>query len=244
MRFGALVVLLAAVSVSASCGGGGFFRQYEYEEEIYLSVDGSATVYVNSSVGALNALRGSSFDTSPAAQIDRSAVRQYFTTPITRVTRQPSLSRRSNRRFVHVRLDVGDVRRLGEATPFAWSSYQFVRNGNVLLYQQTVTQSAGKPVSTNWTGNELVAFRLHVPSRITDHNAGAGNPRRGNILVWEQSLSDRMRSVPLTMTAQMEPESILYRTLFLFAATFIAVGIGFVLVIWWILRRGEKPAQV
>jgi hypothetical protein len=244
MRFGALVVLLAAVSVSASCGGGGFFRQYEYEEEIYLSVDGSATVYVNSSVAALNALRGASFDTSPAAQIDRAAVRQYFTTPITRVTRQPSLSRRSNRRFVHVRLDVDDVRRLGEATPFAWSSYQFVRNGNVLLYQQTVTQSAGKPASTNWTGNELVAFRLHVPSRITDHNAGAGNPRRGNILVWEQSLTDRMRSVPLTMTAQMEPESILYRTLFLFAATFIAVGIGFVLVIWWILRRGEKPAQV
>ena len=32
-------------------------------------------------------------------------------------------SRRSNRRFVHVKLDVDDIRRLGEAAPFAWSTY-------------------------------------------------------------------------------------------------------------------------
>src|SRR5205814_8001679 len=90
------VVLVAALSVS--CGGGGLFRQYEYEEEMYLSLDGSATIYVNSSVAALNALRGTSFDADPSATIDRRVVRDYFTTPVTRVTRRPALSRRSNRR--------------------------------------------------------------------------------------------------------------------------------------------------
>ena len=54
----------------ASCVGGvrrrrRLFRQYEYEEEIYLSLDGTATVYVNSSMAALNALRGTSFDAEP-----------------------------------------------------------------------------------------------------------------------------------------------------------------------------------
>jgi hypothetical protein len=242
MRIRAVVLLVAALSVS--CGGGGLFQQYEYEEETYLSLDGSATIYVNSSVPALNALRGTSFDTAPSADIDRGAVRDYFTTAVTRVTRRPALSRRSNRRFVHVRVDVDDVRRLSEAPPFAWSAYRFGKDGASYLYEQTVGAAAGKTVTTNWSGSEAVAFRLHVPSRVVGSNAGASNLRRGNILVWEQPLAERLRGAPLTLEARMEPESILYRTLALFGVTIVAVVLAFVALIWWILRRGGKPAQV
>jgi len=241
MRFRAVVLLVAALSVS--CGVGGLFRQYEYEEEMYLSLDGSATIYVNSSVAALNALRGTSFDTDPAATFDRGAVRDYFTTAVTRVTRRPSLSRRSNRRFVHVRVDVDDVRRLTEAAPFAWSSYRFTQHGESYEYEQTVGAAAGKAVTTNWSGSEITAFRLHVPSRVLGSNAGSV-PKRGNILEWEQPLSDRLRSVSLVLEARMEPQSILYRTLALFGVTIMAVVLAFVALIWWILRRGGQPAQV
>ena len=120
MRRGAALAL--AMVIVTACGSGGLFRQYQYEEEIYLSLDGSATVYVNSSVPALNALRGASFDTSPNARLDLAQVRAIYETPVTHVT-SVKQSRRSNRRFVHVRLDVADVRRLGEAAPFAWSAY-------------------------------------------------------------------------------------------------------------------------
>jgi hypothetical protein len=240
MRFRAVVLLVAALSVS--CGGGGLFRQYEYEEEMYLSLDGSATIYVNSSVAALNALRGTSFDADPSATIDRATVRDYFTTAVTRVTRRPSLSRRSNRRFVHVRVDVDDVRRLSEAAPFAWSSYRFTQQDGSYEYEQTVGAAAGRTVTTNWSGNEVTAFRLHVPSRVLGSNAGA--PKRGNILEWEQPLGDRLRSVPLALEARMEPQSILYRTLALFGVTIVAVVLAFVALIWWILRRGGQPAQV
>jgi cbb3-type cytochrome oxidase subunit 3 len=41
----------------------------------------------------------------------------------------------------------------------------------------------------------------------------------------------------------MQTQSILYRTLWLFAATFVAVVIGFVAVIWWVLRRGARHAE-
>ena len=61
MRIAVAVVLALA---TIACGGR-IFRQYEYEEEMYLSLDGSATIYVNSSVAALNALRGASFDAEP-----------------------------------------------------------------------------------------------------------------------------------------------------------------------------------
>jgi hypothetical protein len=245
MRRGAALALTMVI-VSA-CGSGGLFRQYEYEEEIYLSLDGSATVYVNSSVAALNALRGTAFDTNPNARLDLAPVRALYQTPVTHVTSLKQ-SRRSNRRFVHVRLDVADVRRLGEAPPFAWSAYEFKRDGNLYVYRQTIAAAAGREVgNVGWTGQEIVAFRLHLPSKVRYHNTTPDNPKRGNIVAWEQTLGERLHGKPLGrdergLDARMDPESILYWTLQLFGATFAAVALTFGVVIWWILRRGGSPA--
>jgi hypothetical protein len=237
-------VICAAALVSTACSaGGGFFRQYEYEEELYLSLDASATVYVNASVAALDALRGASFDARPTAQLDREKVREFYTTPNTHVA-ATTTSRRSGRRFVHVRLDVADVRKLGDAPPFAWSAYEFAREGDLYVFRQTVGRAVGQSVGeVGWNGREMVGFRLHLPSDIVDHNAGAGNQKRGNILVWEQPLAERLHSRPLTLDARMRGESILYRTLWLFAATVGTVALMFVIVIWWILRRGRGTAE-
>ena len=67
-------------------------------------------------------------------------------------------------------------------------------------------------------------------------NTLPGNLRRGNILVWEQSLDDRLHGATLELDARMETQSILYRTLLLFGTTLIAVAASFGLVIWWVLR--------
>jgi hypothetical protein len=241
-RFGRAIALLVVALTIGSCGAGGIFRQYEYEEDIFLSLDGSATIYVNSSIAALDALRGTSFDTAPTARFDRDGIRAYFNTPVTHVSRV-SQSRRSGRRFAHVRLEAADVRRLADAPPFAWSTYKFAKDGNLFVYQQTLGAAAGKEVAdTGWNGNELVAVRLHVPSKIEYHNTRVENFRRGNILVWEQPLADRLRGVPLAIDARMQTQSILYRTLWLFAATFLAVAVAFAITIWWILGRGKTPA--
>ena len=223
-------------------GGGGLFRQYEYEEEVYLSIDGTATVYVNASLASLNVLRGTSFATAPNAPLDRDGVRAFFSTPVTRVNGQVSASRRSNRRFIHVKLDVDDVRRLGEAAPFAWSKYELERDGNLYVYRQAVGSAAGRDGgNTGWTGQEVVAFRLHLPSKIRYHNSN--REIRGNILYWEQPLADRVRGTPLVLDARMDPQSILYRTLWLFGWTFVAVAISFVVVIWWVRRQAPAEKQ-
>jgi hypothetical protein len=246
MRIGVVLALGLVVVAGAACGGGaggGLFRQYEYEEEMYLSLDGSAAMYVNSSIPALNALRGTSFAPHPTARIDRDEVRRYFTTPATRVTRV-STSRRGGRQFVHVRLDVPDVTRLGDAMPFAWSVYRMKREGELVVYEQTV----GPPASpggnwAGWAGDELIAFRIHIPSVVAYHNAGAPNLRRGNILVWEQSLAERLKGAPLQLEAHMESQSILYWTLFLFAGMFGVVALMFSLIIWQVIRRGRRTAD-
>ena len=237
----ALLIVLAA----ASCGTrGGFFRQYEYEEEMYLSLDGPATVYVNTSIQALNVLRGTAFDPRPTARVDREAIRRYFTSPSTRVTRV-STSRRNRRQFVHVRLETDDVRQLATAAPFAWSTYRLDRRGDGVVYKQAVlapARSSDPAAPSTWEGDELTAFRIHLPSVVEFHNAGANNLRRGNIVVWEQPLAERLRGVPLDLEVRMQPQSILYSTLILFAAMFGAVAVLFGGVIWWLIRKGRSAA--
>ena len=235
-------IVVASLVSGAACGGAtSIFRQYEYEEEVYLSLDGTATVNVNSSLAALNALRGTSFETAPNVRVDTAAIRAYYAGPTARITRV-SQSSRNGRRYVHVRLEVEDVRRLGEIAPFAWSKYELRHDGNLFIYKQTVGESAGSAAGTaGWNGREVVAFRLHLPSKIRYHNTGR-EVSRGNILEWEQPLADRLRSVPLELEARMDTESILYRTLWLFGATFVAVAVAFVVVIWWVMRRGPAKA--
>jgi len=246
----------AIAATAIACGAAGLFRQYEYEEEMFLSLDGSATVYVHSSIAALDALRGTSFDES-SPRLDRSAVGDYFRAPGVHVA-AINQSRWSGRRFVHVRLDVDDVRRLSSAPPFQWSTYRFDREGDHFVYEQTVGKPAADPAPTGvhgaragsertgrapaWTGKELVAFRLHLPSKIDYHNTPTHEVGRGNILTWEQPLAERLRGVPLTLQACMQTQSILYRTLWLFGVTFIAVAFVFVIVIAWVLKKG-KPVE-
>jgi hypothetical protein len=241
---------IVVLSIASGACGSGLFRQYEYEEEMYLSLDGSATLYVNSSIAALNALRGTAFDPNPSGRFDREPFQRYFSTAHTRVTRVTS-SRRNGRRFVHVRVEVDDVRRLGEAAPFSWSTYRFDRVDDRFRYQQTVGPAAGvgdngshrerAALNAAWSGGESVAFRLHLPSKIEFHNTGRAIGR-GNSLVWEQPLADRLHGAPLDLEARMQTQSILYRTLWLFALTFVTVALAFAAVIWWIVRRGRKPA--
>jgi hypothetical protein len=240
---GFLCVLVSAAA--AACNPTSrLFRQYEYEEEMYLSLDGSATIYVNSSRAALNALRGTSFDPRETAPVDRESVRRYFTTAATRVSRVTT-SRRGGRQYVHVRLETDDLTALSAAAPFAWSSYVLTRAGETVTYKQAV---AGGPASrqpeasTEWAGDELVAFRVHIPSVVEYHNAGTGNLRRGNIVVYEQSLKDRLLGQPLNIEVRMQPRSILYRTLILFASMFAVVAVLFGVVIWRVVRAGRKRA--
>jgi hypothetical protein len=235
----AFALVLIAVLASIACGNI-IARKYEYEEEIFLDLDGSASVYVNASVPALVALRGAKLPIDPAARLDRQAVREIYDTPVSHVA-SVTTSRREGRRYVHLRIDVSDVRRLAEAPPFAWSSYTYGEQEGQFEYTQTVRGAAGQSAgSAGWDGSELVAVRLHLPSVITWHNSPSKKVERGNIVVWEQPLSERQKGAPLEIVARMETESILFRTLALFGAMGVLVVITFIAVIWFVKSR--KPA--
>jgi len=238
------LALLAATAMLAAACTTVLPRQYEYDEEVNLSLDGSATVYINGSVPAFVALRGIDLDTKPTARFDRAKLRQFFDSGAATVTRL-STSRRNGRRFIHLRLTVSDVRRLPEAAPFSWATYAMQRRGDQYVYTQTVGAPAGRPVGdVGWRGNELVAFRLHLPARILYHDAPSKRVERGNILVWEQTLADRLKGTPIHIEARMERQSILYSTITLFGAMAVAVVVLFAGIIWWVVRKGRAAASV
>jgi hypothetical protein len=243
--------LLLSVA-AAACGGQVFGKVYEYEEDVHVSLDGSAAVTINASIPALVTLRGIDLPLDPAARLDRDRIRAVYASPLTEVTRVSRPWRRHGRRFVQVRLRVADVRKLREVAPFSWSTYELAEKDGLMVYRQTVAKSALQPGTLRnfgWSGGELVAFRLHMPSRIVYHNARdiatneTSDVARGNILSWEQHLTDRLDGRPISIEVKMDRQSILYRTLWLFAAAFGAAVLLIGAIIWLTLRMGAKEGD-
>ena len=103
--------------------------------------------------------------------------------------------------------------------------------------------------NVGWDGKELVAFRLHLPSRVVYHNARdletnePGDIARGNILAWEQALTDRLDGRPVAIEVRMDRQSILYRTLWLFVGAFVAAVLLIGAILWWVVRKGGRDAD-
>ena len=254
----ALVALVVAVAVGACSGRGGspLGSEYEYEEDLTLSLDGSATLVVNASVPALVVLRGLNLPTELQTRGDhlKEQVRAVYASDNTRVGRIGTWTRRG-RRFVGVHLTVADVRKLDQLAPLAWSKYELRQEGDQVIYRhkQWPSREPKTLPSHGLTGEELVAFRLHLPARIRFQNSrwldrDESRPAaRGNILTWEQRLKDRLAGRPIAyaedktpdvMEARMDPESILYRTLWLFGIAFTAALLVLAGLIWMTMRRG------
>lgn len=243
----ALVVTLA---LAGACHNP-FAREYEYEEQLYLSVDGSARVTIDASLVALVALRGLVIDVSPTARFDREQLRQWYETGGCRVIRIAQPWYRHGRRFTQIQLTTDDIRTLGTCVPLGWSRYTLqTLNDHELKYGQLVGAAAGRdPGPVMWNGSELVAFKLHLPSKITFHNVrrladnSTGEAERGNILTWEQRLADRRAGTPVDIQVHMERESILYRTLWLFGGSFLSAVIVLIALIWWVRGKGKSALR-
>ena len=261
VRLARLVAGVAAAAVLAACASP-FAPQYEYEEQLYLSVDGRATVVIDTSLHALVALRGAAIDPSLAGSTDRDAIRRLYEAAGCRVERVGRMWERQGRRFVQVRVTTDDVRTLSACGPLSWSSYALgpmATDLDGLHYRQVVGPAAqagaaadapGAPDSPglNWDGTELIAFKLHLPSRIREHNVKRlngenGSQERGNILTWEQRLTDRRAGTPIAMDVKMDSQSILNTTLWIFGGAFAAAVAVLVLIIWLVIRKGRKVSR-
>ena len=145
LRCAARCLLLACCASRLRAAAACSKQEYEYEEELYLALDGSATLNVNASVAALVALRGADLDRRSArARRSRRACARCSPGPGVDVSRV-SLSRRDGRRFVHVA-----HRRRRCAAAVAAGAVRVVdlslrsRRATCFEYRQVVGEPAGK----------------------------------------------------------------------------------------------------
>ena len=257
----AACVFLAAF-LSSACSNP-FAPQYEYEEQVYLEVDGRASVVIDTSLPALVALRGGAID--PAiASADRAAVRKLVTAAGCQVDNVSRFWTRHGRQFVQIQISAAHVKDLPACRLLSWSTYSLenITTDKVaagLRFQQHLgppsppglrpasppSPAEGETASTKWLGDEIVAFKVHLPSRIVDHNVklfdgSNGTTERGNILTWAQTFADRRAGKPLDMSADMDGKSILHTTLWLFAGAFAAAVALLVVSIWLVIRKGRR----
>jgi hypothetical protein len=158
---------------------------------------------------------------------------------------------RSGRHFVQVQVSTRDVTTLKSCAPLAWSSYVFEKGEQGIHYRQVVgPPTTGSTLSTNWNGKELVGFKLHLPSKIQFHNVkrladgSNGDVDRGNILSYEQRLSDRIKGAPVDMEVRMGSQSILYQTLWLFGGAFVAAVALLAALIWITVSRAKRRGNL
>jgi len=211
-------------------------------------VSGEATVIVDASIAALVALRGAPLDPSPSKRVDRAEIRRIYEAGGCQVDNVGQPWTRKGRRFVQIRVQTADVRTLSKCSLLNWSTYSLEPEGELLRFRQKVgAPTARDPGAVNWDGQELVAFKAHMPSRIQSHNVKRlfdgenGSVDRGNILTWEQRFVDRRAGKPIEMDVTMEARSILYTTLWLFAGAFAAAVVTLILIVWWTMKR--RPSR-
>jgi hypothetical protein len=258
LRTRAALVTIAVAIVLGACGGRNspLGPEYEYEEDLTLRLDGSATLVVNASVPALVALRGLPLNPELRARGDqlKKQLEDLYTSPYTKVGRISNWTRQG-RRFVGIHLTVSDVRELSKAAPFSWAKYELREDGEQVVFRETLSKpavAADARARVGLTGNEVVAFRLHLPARIRFHNSHyldrpeSRPAARGNILIWEQRLGQRLEGQPIAyardrtgdvIEVQMDRQSILYRTLWLFGLAFLAALVVIAGLVWMAMRR-------
>jgi hypothetical protein len=232
------VMVFVTLVASAACART-FGRDYEYDQQVYPALDGSARVVISGSTAALNAMHGLNLPTGPSERIDRDVVRRAFTTPVSQVTRVSRPWRRRGRRYILVEVETRDVNRLSDVPPFRQHRFSLTRRGEEVRFRQTVGPAMSKVLEAGWTGDEIAGFRLHLPSRVRFHNAPSKTVERGNIVVWEQKLSERLSGVPVNMEVRVDSRTILTRTLTIFGLALAAAAVLLLSVVWWVRRKGR-----
>jgi hypothetical protein len=157
---------------------------------------------------------------------------------------------RNDRRYVEFTIQIDDVRRASACGALAWSTYTFEPATEGLHFHQSV--GAPPPVDpgvVNWTGTELAALRLHLPSPVYFHNVrrldsdAPGDVDRGNILTFEQTLTDRRAGKPIEADVRMGAVSILHNTLWMFVGSFVAAVLVLAALVWALVRKGRRQAR-
>jgi hypothetical protein len=219
----ALLPLLLAAGVSACTA-------YEYEEDVFVELDGSGALRVSGSVAVLDAL----FDAGMATTSD---LRSYFDREGLAVDTVRA-TEREGRRFLHVQGRFEDWNELCRHPAFRERRCRLVRGEDALELELDVPAGLGG-VPPGVEPEAIVGFRFHLPSAVRFHNASEPI-QRGNILEWERSVAEHFGSASVSVRVQFDRESVLATTFRILALALGAVVLGVATAVGLMMRKGRR----
>jgi hypothetical protein len=229
--------IVTAVLLAASIRG---CVSYEYDHELWLRVDGSGSVRVTGRPELWTAFKGlglreGAIEGSNSAE----AARALFEASGLRV-RRTAVTRRKGGRYLLVEADFDDVNRIGGTPAFPDLRISLTRRGDRLVLDGQWTRPSRPPRDAAAEADGTMAVRFHLPSRIYDHKNAAAGVERGNIVAWRQDVASALEGASIDFGAVLDPRSILWSTVALFAAAIVGalaiLGASFA----WVVRRGRR----
>lgn len=216
--------LLAAAIALHGCG------TYEYEEEVFLDVDGSGRLRVSGSVPLLEAFHVSDPSVSSmTAKFEGTG----FELESVRETE------RDGRRFIHVQGSFADWNALCAHPAFTGRDCRLDASSDreLAIHLTLPTPDGGPPANVD--ADALLALRFHFPSTVSYHNSPSGI-ERGNIIEWERTVSEQFDATELVVEATFERRSVLATTIGVVGTAVGIVALAVALALYWMVRKGRE----
>ena len=207
--------------------------EYEYEEEVFLEVDGSGRFRVSGSSEAIGTVL-------PLARVSVETVRDHFDEPQVELDSVHE-TERDGRSFIHVQARFADWNRLCEHPAFSGRHCRLVIGPDVLEIESTVPgpRSPGR-VPTD--PDASIVFRFHFPSTVAFHNS-PNEIERGNIVRWQRSMGEHFAREPLVIQARFEKRSVLETTVMVLVAAVSLVVVAITGTISLMVRKGRRQLE-
>jgi hypothetical protein len=206
---------------------------YEYEEEVFLEVDGSGEIRMSGSTAAIEALHGLDGAGAERAKAlfegEGIEVLSAFETE------------RDRRKFVHVEARFSDWDRLCRIPAFRGRRCILATEKDGLALELSLPSPRAR-APEGLDPQALLALRYHVPSTIRHHNS-PGDIERGNILSWKRTLREHFAGRPLDVEVRFDRRTVLAATVSVMglALGLVAASIGTALFV--MVRKGRRQLR-
>lgn len=210
--------------VLASCAS------YEYEEEIFLEVDGSGRFRVSGSAEALESIHG-------LEKADAAVMERYFEDPSVALASVRE-NEKNGRRFVHVQGRFSHWSDVCRHPAFAERGCGLIETQDGLKLRFSLPPLSRPPPDSS-DEEAILAVRFHIPSTVTYHNAARGI-ERGNILRWERPLWSHSGEEPLEITVEFDRRSVLSATVRILVLALSTVVVAILVAVGAMVRKGRR----
>jgi hypothetical protein len=206
---------------------------YEYEEEVFLEIDGSGEIRMSGSTEAVAALHDlESTGLEPAKAL-------FTGEGVTLVSSVQT--ERGGRKFVHVRARFSHWEDLCRLPAFRERGCRFAEGTEGLVLELSLPSPRMK-LPESLDPQALLALRYHFPSTIHYHNS-PGDIERGNILSWKRTLREHFAGRPLDLAVRFDRRTILETT-----ARVVGLALGLVLTsiataLFVMVRKGRRQLR-